>query len=177
GGQRGVLHLQRPQPGQPDRAPLQRRYGLGEDPDLVGAAGGRRPRLLHRPRPLSPVLGHERGLLHQPRPARRAVDHRPMPEPAPVTMATRSLTFLEDGYRVVLAGRRREALEETAALGGQALVIPTDVTNPAQVNALFTTARKALGRLDVLFNNAGMSAPPVLLEDLTYEQWKAVVDV
>src|SRR6185436_8762164 len=65
----------------------------------------------------------------------------------------------------------------TAALGGQALVIPTDVTNPAQVNALFTTARKALGRLDVLFNNAGMSAPPVLLEDLTYEQWKAVVDV
>src|SRR6185436_15491429 len=123
-------------------------------------------------------------LLHQPRPARRAVDHRPVSDRVAMVTGAGSgigravaLAFLEDGYRVVLAGRRREALEETAALGGQALVIPTDVTNPAQVNALFTTARKALGRLDVLFNNAGMSAPPVLLEDLTYEQWKAVVDV
>jgi NAD(P)-dependent dehydrogenase (short-subunit alcohol dehydrogenase family) len=83
-----------------------------------------------------------------------------------------------DGFSVALAGRRREPLEETARLaGGKTLVVPTDVTDPAQVNALFAEARASLGRLDVLFNNAGISAPPVLLEDLTVEQWRAVVDV
>ena len=83
-----------------------------------------------------------------------------------------------DGFSVALAGRRREPLEETARLaGGKTLVIPTDVTDPAQVTALFSQAREAFGRLDLLFNNAGISAPPVLLEDLTVEQWRAVVDV
>jgi NAD(P)-dependent dehydrogenase (short-subunit alcohol dehydrogenase family) len=89
-----------------------------------------------------------------------------------------ALALLGDGYRVALAGRRRERLEETAQLGsGEALVVPTDVTDPAQVAALFAETKRAFGRLDVLFNNAGMSGPPVLLEDLTFEQWKAVVDV
>jgi NAD(P)-dependent dehydrogenase (short-subunit alcohol dehydrogenase family) len=89
-----------------------------------------------------------------------------------------AVALLQDGYRVALAGRRREALEETARLGGgQSLAVPTDVTDPAQVAALFGQTKGAFERLDVLFNNAGMSAPPVLLEDLTFEQWKAVVDV
>jgi NAD(P)-dependent dehydrogenase (short-subunit alcohol dehydrogenase family) len=88
-----------------------------------------------------------------------------------------ALALLGDGYQVALAGRRREPLEETARLGAGGLVVPTDVTDPAQVTALFAATRQAFGRLDVLFNNAGISAPPVLLEDLTYEQWKAVVDV
>jgi len=88
-----------------------------------------------------------------------------------------ALALLGDGYQVALAGRRREPLEETARLGAGGLVVPTDVTDPAQVAALFAATRQAFGRLDVLFNNAGISAPPVLLEDLTFEQWKAVVDV
>jgi NAD(P)-dependent dehydrogenase (short-subunit alcohol dehydrogenase family) len=89
-----------------------------------------------------------------------------------------ALALLGDGYHVALAGRRREPLEETARLsGGETLVVPTDVTDPAQVTALFAQTKQAFGRLDVLFNNAGMSGPPVLLEDLTFEQWKAVVDV
>jgi NAD(P)-dependent dehydrogenase (short-subunit alcohol dehydrogenase family) len=88
-----------------------------------------------------------------------------------------ALALLGDGYQVALAGRRREALEETARLGGGGLVVPTDVTDPAQVAALFARTKEASGRVDLLFNNAGMSGPPVLLEDLTFEQWKAVVDV
>jgi NAD(P)-dependent dehydrogenase (short-subunit alcohol dehydrogenase family) len=113
------------------------------------------------------------------------VDHRPVSARVAIVTGAGSgigravaLALLGDGYRVALAGRRRERLEETAQLGGgQSLVVPTDVTDPPQVTALFARTREAFGRVDVLFNNAGMSGPPVLLEDLTFEQWKAVLDV
>ncbi len=92
-----------------------------------------------------------------------------------------ALALLKDGYRVVLAGRRRDLLEQTAKDAGpdaaRALVVPTDVTDPAAVAALFARAKDAFGRLDVLFNNAGRASPPVPMEDLTYERWKQVVDV
>jgi NAD(P)-dependent dehydrogenase (short-subunit alcohol dehydrogenase family) len=88
---------------------------------------------------------------------------------------TRAL--LREGYAVVLAGRRRDALEETASGNDRAVAVPTDVSDPASVQILFDTTKKVFGRLDVLFNNAGMGAPPVPLEDLTTEQWRRVVDV
>jgi NAD(P)-dependent dehydrogenase (short-subunit alcohol dehydrogenase family) len=92
-----------------------------------------------------------------------------------------ALALLQHGYRVTLAGRRREALEQTAAAAGEmranALAVPTDVADPASVRALFARTKAAFGRLDVLFNNAGVGAPAVPLEDLTYEQWKNVVDI
>jgi NAD(P)-dependent dehydrogenase (short-subunit alcohol dehydrogenase family) len=92
-----------------------------------------------------------------------------------------ALALLADGYSVVLAGRRREPLEETASLAGpyneRALVVPADVTDPASVSALFDATKAAFGRLDLLFNNAGTNVPPIPLEDLTYEQWRQVVDV
>jgi NAD(P)-dependent dehydrogenase (short-subunit alcohol dehydrogenase family) len=84
------------------------------------------------------------------------------------------------GYDVVLAGRRVHELEKTAAMtgaGGGVVIVEADVADPASVAALFERTRNAFGRLDVLFNNAGISAPPVPLEDLSFEQWKAVVDV
>jgi NAD(P)-dependent dehydrogenase (short-subunit alcohol dehydrogenase family) len=90
-----------------------------------------------------------------------------------------SVKLAHGGYRVVLAGRRKAELQRSAAEcpEGAALVVAADVTDPVSVRALFTRTKDAYGRLDVLFNNAGMFAPPVAFEDLTYEQWKAVVDV
>jgi NAD(P)-dependent dehydrogenase (short-subunit alcohol dehydrogenase family) len=92
-----------------------------------------------------------------------------------------ALALLREGYSVVLAGRRVEPLEmavkEAGPFGSQALVVPADVSKPACVRALFTKTKEILGRLDLLFNNAGTDAPPVPLEDLTYEQWRSVVDV
>ncbi len=92
-----------------------------------------------------------------------------------------ALALLREGYCVALAGRRAELLERTAAeagpLASQALVAPTDVRDRAAVRALFGKTRETFGRLDLLFNNAGIFAPSVPLEDLTYEQWQAVVDI
>ncbi len=91
-----------------------------------------------------------------------------------------ALAFLKEGYRVALTGRRQEpltqAVREAGASAEQALAVPTDVRDPAAVRALFDRTKEAFGRLDVLFNNAGISAGGVLLEDLSYEQWQAVVD-
>jgi NAD(P)-dependent dehydrogenase (short-subunit alcohol dehydrogenase family) len=91
-----------------------------------------------------------------------------------------ALALMREGYAVVLAGRRKDRLEAAAlegkASGARMLIVPTDVGDPASVKALFAKTKAAFGRLDLLFNNAGMGAPPVPLEDLTYEQWKSVVD-
>ena len=91
-----------------------------------------------------------------------------------------ALALLQDGYRVALAGRRVAPLEQVIAESGapgQAIAVSTDVTNPASVQALFDATVKAFGRVDVLFNNAGVGAPPVPLEDLTLAQWQNVVDI
>jgi NAD(P)-dependent dehydrogenase (short-subunit alcohol dehydrogenase family) len=89
--------------------------------------------------------------------------------------------LLQAGFSVVLAGRRKEILEATAreadSSGSQTLVVPTDVSDPSSVKALFARTKDAFGRLDLLFNNAGIGAPPVAIEDLTHQQWKAVVEV
>jgi NAD(P)-dependent dehydrogenase (short-subunit alcohol dehydrogenase family) len=89
-----------------------------------------------------------------------------------------ALGLAEAGYAVALSGRRREPLEETAAMAGGArtLVVTADVADPAAVRAMFAQVKEAFGRLDLLFNNAGIGAPPIPLEDLSYEQWRAVVD-
>ena len=90
-------------------------------------------------------------------------------------------TFLTAGYSVALAGRRAEALQGTLDQAGAAaergLAVPCDVTDPAAVADLFAQAVARFGRLDVVFNNAGANAPPVPLEELSFEQWKTVVDV
>ena len=91
-----------------------------------------------------------------------------------------ALHLLAHGYSVTLAGRRRDRLEETAAESGagkRALIVPTDVTDPQAVKDLFDRTVEAFGRLDLLFNNAGRGAPPVELDEISYEDWRAVVDV
>lgn len=94
---------------------------------------------------------------------------------------TVALALLKDGYRVVLAGRRSEPLEQTAkdagSAGAQALVVPADVSLPDSVQALFARTKEVFGRLDLLFNNAGIFPPGVPLEDLSFEQWKTAVDI
>ena len=91
-----------------------------------------------------------------------------------------ALALAGEGYSVVVAGRRKEPLGATAAqgskLGARMLAVPTDVGDPGSVRALFAKTRETFGRLDLLFNNAGSGAPPVPLEDLTFDQWKSVVD-
>jgi NAD(P)-dependent dehydrogenase (short-subunit alcohol dehydrogenase family) len=90
-----------------------------------------------------------------------------------------ALALLADGWRVAVAGRRREPLEEVvvqAAAGGRALALPTDVSDPASVAALFANTVQAFGRVDLLFNNAGLGLGSTLLEDMAVEDWKRVVD-
>ena len=91
-----------------------------------------------------------------------------------------ALALLADGYRVALAGRRPEPLAEVIAQSGaadRALAVPTDVSDPDSVKALFDATVAQFGRVDVLFNNAGVGAPGIPLEDLTLAQWKNVVDI
>ena len=91
-----------------------------------------------------------------------------------------AVALAHNGYAVVLAGRRQEPLEVTALEVGQdssqTLVVPADVTDPNSVRELFEKTRRAYGRLDLLFNNAGISGHDLPLEDLAYEQWKSVID-
>src|SRR5271156_3723095 len=90
-----------------------------------------------------------------------------------------ALALASAGYSVTLAGRRIQELEQTAALakGGRVHAISTDVSRPDSVAALFASTRDTFGRLDVLFNNAGINAPAIPMEDLTYEQWSSVIGV
>jgi NAD(P)-dependent dehydrogenase (short-subunit alcohol dehydrogenase family) len=91
-----------------------------------------------------------------------------------------ALAFLQDGWKVTLVGRRQNVLEEALAEAGSnaanGMAVPTDVSDPQSVAALFDAVKKHYGRVDVLFNNAGLNAPGVPFEDLPYEKWKAVVD-
>src|SRR2546425_5514133 len=92
-----------------------------------------------------------------------------------------ALALLKNGYQVALAGRRQALLEQVVtdagAAGTHALVVPTDVSDPVSVQTLFARIKEAFGRLDLLFNNAGVGAPGIPLEDLSYAQWKTVVDI
>jgi NAD(P)-dependent dehydrogenase (short-subunit alcohol dehydrogenase family) len=91
-----------------------------------------------------------------------------------------ALALLKDGFAVALVGRRKELLEKTAADSGakdRALVLSADLAKPEEVRAVFAKTKHAWGRLDVLFNNAGMGAPAIPMEDLSFEQWKSVVDI
>jgi NAD(P)-dependent dehydrogenase (short-subunit alcohol dehydrogenase family) len=91
-----------------------------------------------------------------------------------------ALALATAGYSVVITGRRKQPLEDTAAhgtaLGAQMLAITTDVRDRSAVRALFVKTKEAFGRLDLLFNNAGQGAPPTPLEDVDYEQWRAVIE-
>jgi len=91
-----------------------------------------------------------------------------------------ALALAKAGFTTVVTGRRPDALEATVARivagGGAALAVPADITNPESVQTLFAAVKQRFGRLDVLFNNAGVSAPGIPLEDVTYEQWRTVVD-
>ena len=91
-----------------------------------------------------------------------------------------AIALLKDGYQVVLAGRRAERLQQSVTASGlpgsRALVVPTDVTDPASVRGLFARTREAFGRVDLLFNNAGVSAPAIPFEDLSLAQWQAAVN-
>lgn len=90
-----------------------------------------------------------------------------------------ALAMMKEGYSVVLAGRRQDALDETIALGASfgapALAVSTDLANPDAVKNLFAKTKERFGRLDVLFNNAGTNAPPIPIEDLSFEQWQNVL--
>ena len=90
-----------------------------------------------------------------------------------------ALALLNNGYKVALAGRRKDALDETASMAGNnapnALAVPTDVTKRDDIVALFARVKATWGRLDLLFNNAGGGAPPMPLEKLPYETWLSVV--
>ncbi|HUO65323.1 MAG TPA: SDR family oxidoreductase [Terriglobales bacterium] len=112
-----------------------------------------------------------------------------MAEPSKVALVTgagtgigkhSALALMREGYAVVLAGRRKDLLEATAAegkaTGSSSLVVPTDVGDPESIRALFARTKDTFGRLDLLFNNAGIGAPPVPMEELPLEKWKAVVD-
>ena len=92
-----------------------------------------------------------------------------------------AVALCEAGYATVLAGRRQDPLEETAEMAAEfpspTLVVATDVSDPTAVHALFEKIRDEFGRLDVLFNNAGVNAPAIPMEDLSFDQWKTVVDI
>ena len=92
-----------------------------------------------------------------------------------------ALALMREGYAVTLAGRRQDKLDETAvegnAIGAHSLAVATDVSDPASVKAVFAKTKETFGRLDVLFNNAGIGAPAMPLEELPYETWKKVVDI
>src|SRR5687768_4635864 len=89
-----------------------------------------------------------------------------------------TLALLKEGYTVVLAGRKLEALQQTIASAGpnssRAFAFPTDVSDPSAISALFQRIKDSFGRLDLLFNNAGTNVPAIPIEDLSFEQWKKV---
>jgi NAD(P)-dependent dehydrogenase (short-subunit alcohol dehydrogenase family) len=90
-----------------------------------------------------------------------------------------ALALAHEGFAVVVAGRRKEALDETSAearaMGSDITVVPTDVTDPRSIESLFSKVRERFGRIDLLFNNAGVGVPNVTLEELTFDQWSTVI--